>query len=174
MLEVEVLPDRPYTENSTYYDAYWQTLCSSILPPRASLHPQDQKVRTSVNAFQRSWHDSWWEWISKYDAEETKTDLVSPDFTGAEITAFDNNVLVSTSLRHFFLSRDENWMGFAPMDSEAEDIIALLEGGRVPYILRPKVGMEEGYYELIGDAYVHGIMDGEAWKPDLLQEIILV
>jgi hypothetical protein len=77
-------------------------------------------------------------------------------------------------LKKFFLSKDKQWMGFIPIDAEIGDVIALLEGGRVPYILRPKTGVDEGCYELIGDAYVHGIMDGEGWSPDLLQEIVLV
>jgi hypothetical protein len=37
------------------------------------------------------------------------------------------------------------------------DIVCVLLGGSVPYILRPK----DDYYILIGEAYVHGIMDGE-------------
>ena len=31
-----------------------------------------------------------------------------------------------------------------------------------------------GCYEILGEAYVHGIMDGEAWKPELVREIVLV
>jgi hypothetical protein len=77
-------------------------------------------------------------------------------------------------MRKLFVSEDERWLGLAPMDAEVGDIIALLEGGPVPYILRPRVGEEAGCYELIGDAYVHGLMDGEGWKPDLLQEIVLL
>jgi hypothetical protein len=42
-------------------------------------------------------------------------------------------------------------------------------GGSVPYILRPI----DDYYQLIGDAYVHGVMDGEAWLESRIQEIIL-
>jgi hypothetical protein len=40
---------------------------------------------------------------------------------------------------------------------QAGDIVCVLLGGSVPYILRPK----DDYYILIGEAYVHGIMDGE-------------
>lgn len=59
------------------------------------------------------------------------------------------------------------------MDAEVEDRIAFLEGSNVLYILRPKIG-KETEYELIGNAYAHGIMDGEAWKPDQLANITLV
>jgi hypothetical protein len=60
------------------------------------------------------------------------------------------------------------------MDAKVGDRIALLQGGKVPYILRPKIGKDAGCYEIIGDAYVHGIMDGDGWKPDHLEKIVLV
>ena len=171
---VEVFPDRLYgIKTSTYYDAFWQTLCSSLLPSRSNL-ADPAEVRASDNLTQRSWHDAWWDWRLNYGTDDERADLVNAEFTGSELAAFNSSVSVSTCLRIFFLSKDKRWMGFIPMDAEIGDVIALLEGGRVPYILRPKTGVDEGCYELIGDAYVHGIMDGEGWSPDLLQEIVLV
>lgn len=45
------------------------------------------------------------------------------------------------------------------------DLIASVEGAKVPLVLRPK-GEFQGKktYELVGTAYVHGFMDGEAFK----------
>jgi hypothetical protein len=172
---VEVFPDRLYsTKTSTYYDAYWQTLCSSILPSRSNLSEQAEAVRTSDDLTQRSWHDAWWDWRLNYDKYDERADSINADFAGSELNAFDCSVSASTRLRKFFLSKDKRWMGFVPMDAEIGDVIALLEGGGVPYILRLKTGIDEGRYELIGDSYVHGIMDGEGWSPDFLQEIVLV
>ncbi|KAH9218706.1 heterokaryon incompatibility protein-domain-containing protein [Leptodontidium sp. 2 PMI_412] len=172
---VEDFPDRLYgTKTSTYYDAFWQTLCSSILPSRSNLTENADAIRASDDLTQRSWHDAWWDWVLNLGTDDERADLVNAEFTGSELNAFDRSVGVSTCLRNFFLSKDKQWMGFIPIDAEIGDIIALLEGGRVPYILRPKTGVDKGRYELIGDAYVHGIMDGEGWSPDLLQEIVLV
>jgi hypothetical protein len=100
-------------------------------------------------------------------------DSVSSEYTGTEIAVFDASVRVSTGMRRLFISRDEEWLGLAPSNANVGDVIALLEGGSVPYILRLSE-TEAGCYKLIGDAYVHGIMDGEAWKPDLLQDLVLV
>ncbi|CAG8983143.1 hypothetical protein HYALB_00004586 [Hymenoscyphus albidus] len=91
-----------------------------------------------------------------------------------ESDAFHLYVAASTCSRSLFILNDESWMGLAPMDSKAGDLIALLEGGGVPYILRPKYEMGETLFEIIGDAYVHGIMDGEAWNSAAVQDIILV
>jgi hypothetical protein len=171
---IDTLPHRLYgtKTSTTYYEAYWQTLCASILLRRSSLHENDV-VRTS-DSTQRSWHDAWWDWVSKFGADENRIDSVSSEYTGSEIAVFGVSVGISTLLRKLFMSEDEELLGLAPMDAEVGDIIALLEGGPVPYILRLRIGAEAGCYELIGDAYVHGLMGGEGWKPDLLQEIILI
>lgn len=49
-----------------------------------------------------------------------------------------------------------------PKRSEVGDKIALLRGGRVPVVLRPREG-GKGSMEFIGEAFVYGIMDGEAF-----------
>jgi hypothetical protein len=49
-------------------------------------------------------------------------------------------------------------IGLVPELSEVGDKIFVLYGGQVPFILRPK----GEFYELIGECYIHGIMDGEA------------
>jgi hypothetical protein len=43
---------------------------------------------------------------------------------------------------------------------EAEDVIAAFRGGDRFYVLRPAEG---GRYRVIGDAYVYGLMNGEAY-----------
>jgi hypothetical protein len=63
-------------------------------------------------------------------------------------------------MRKLFISK-EGWLGLAPICAENGDRIALFKDGNVPYILRPIIG-EETEYDLIGDAYVHGIMDEQA------------
>ena len=49
------------------------------------------------------------------------------------------------------------YIGLAPKHSQAGDIVTILLGGQVPFILRKS----NNKYVLIGEAYVHGIMDGE-------------
>lgn len=173
---VEAQPDRLYNKktSTTYYDAFWQTLCCSMLPSRTSLHDFNQEKRICNTCSHRSWHNTWWTWISEFLADEDKLDLVSSEYTGSEIGAYNECIDVSTCMRRLFISTDEEWLGLAPMNAIAGDVIALLEGGKVPYILRPRSDAEAGVYELVGDAYVHGVMDGEGWNQDILQEIVLV
>lgn len=57
-----------------------------------------------------------------------------------------------------------------PAETTIGDSIALLQGGATPYVLRV-AGKE---YTLVGEAYVHGIMYGEAWQLDRSEDICIV
>jgi len=60
------------------------------------------------------------------------------------------------------LARGANgYLCLVPAAAEAGDRLILAKGGRVPLVLR-RDGESE-YWRLVGEAYVHGIMDGEAW-----------
>jgi serine/threonine protein kinase len=58
---------------------------------------------------------------------------------------------------------DEKLVGVGPESMQLGDKIALLFGCAVPVILRKLEPSEnEAYFTLIGDCYVHGVMDGQA------------
>jgi hypothetical protein len=59
--------------------------------------------------------------------------------------------------RKAFLSSDGH-VGLAPACAEPKDLICIIFGSTTPFILRETV---KGKHILIGEAYVHGIMDGE-------------
>ncbi|KAK4446963.1 hypothetical protein QBC34DRAFT_440477 [Podospora aff. communis PSN243] len=47
-----------------------------------------------------------------------------------------------------------------PNQAKPNDVIVLFRGARVPYLLRPI----SGKFQLVGEAYVHGVMQGECFK----------
>jgi len=51
------------------------------------------------------------------------------------------------------------------------DFLALLPGGCEPFLLRL---VADGTYEIVGIAYVHGIMQGEAFDDSKLEIVVLV
>jgi hypothetical protein len=56
------------------------------------------------------------------------------------------------------------YFGTVPDDAENGDVIAILLGFSVPFVLRRVNGCAGGSadeYKLVGHCYVHGIMDGE-------------
>lgn len=54
----------------------------------------------------------------------------------------------------------KGYIGLAPWNAREGDEIAVVNGGRTPYVLRRNQGM--GQYMLVGESYVCGIMGGEA------------
>jgi hypothetical protein len=66
--------------------------------------------------------------------------------------------------RSIFLTRN-GCVGSAPPAMRAGDLVVVLEGGNVPFILRKQ--NDGDFYKLVGAAYVNGIMKGQAvrkWK----------
>ena len=57
-----------------------------------------------------------------------------------------------------FFTTTKDLIGLGPRSMSKGDVICIMSGGRVPYVLR-----EEGdHHRLIGEAYVHGLMEGQA------------
>lgn len=50
-----------------------------------------------------------------------------------------------------------------PAKSQVGDVVCILRGSNIPFVLRPTA--YERAYEVVGGAYVHGVMDGEAIAP---------
>jgi hypothetical protein len=58
----------------------------------------------------------------------------------------------------FPFSTDSGYLGLAPQGSIAGDAVWIVQGGKVPFVLRPT---GEGSFRFVGEAYVHGRMFGE-------------
>ncbi|KAK3996586.1 heterokaryon incompatibility protein-domain-containing protein [Cladorrhinum sp. PSN332] len=55
------------------------------------------------------------------------------------------------------------YFGLGPEGSQVGDVVCILYGCSVPVVLKAAKNSEvEGLYEMVGEAYVHGVMDGEA------------
>lgn len=57
----------------------------------------------------------------------------------------------------------EGLIGVGPAELRINDCIYIIAGGQVPFVLRPSSSVSNiNTFELVGDCYVHGVMDGEA------------
>jgi hypothetical protein len=61
--------------------------------------------------------------------------------------------------RHFSTTSN-GYLGIGPCDIEVDDVVVLLAGAT---ILRKKV---HGLFWLVGTAYIHGTISGQAWPED--------
>jgi hypothetical protein len=73
--------------------------------------------------------------------------------------AFDNhrNVREMTRFRRLTITT-QGYIGLVPIEAEVGDCLCILFGGQTPYVLR----QVDQHWLLIGDCYIHVIMNGEA------------
>lgn len=67
----------------------------------------------------------------------------------------------------------EKYIGLAPRSARQGDEVWIIHGSRIPFVLRKR---PDGSHEFLGEAYVHGIMNGEFFKRqnDLVIENIVL
>lgn len=68
--------------------------------------------------------------------------------------------------RRMFVS-ESGMLGVAPAGVQQGDEVWLIRGARVPFILRRKEGGSENDLTLVGEAYLHGGMNGEMVDPQI-------
>ncbi|KAH7559772.1 hypothetical protein BM1_03406 [Bipolaris maydis] len=79
--------------------------------------------------------------------------------------------IMGTSLGRLpFVTKKEH-LGLSSDDVRQGDVIAIIEGSQVPFVLRP---LDKGRFSLVSEAYVNGIMDGEATETSEFSYITLV
>jgi hypothetical protein len=87
-----------------------------------------------------------------------------------EVIDFQSTFDIMTTKKRFAVTR-HNRFGFLCGKPQEGDVIALLPGGGEPFILRL---VSSATYEVVGVAYLHGIMQGEAFDESKLEDIFLV
>lgn len=78
--------------------------------------------------------------------------------------------------RKLFRTKHNNHLGTGAKSLQVGDVVCVLAGGSVPYVIRPVDGARENKFQFVGEAYVHGIMHGQAVPSEgaKISEIILV
>lgn len=70
-------------------------------------------------------------------------------------------------LNRRLIKTETGHLGLAPRDAEIGDVVVLIAGSPAPFILR-KAG---SCYKIVGDCYLHGVMNGEAWDENKCQTL---
>lgn len=85
-----------------------------------------------------------------------------PQSLTGEDSAFNTSMAKWSTVRRFCFTSNGRLGQLAP-GSEPGDRICVLGGGEVPFVIRPISGDAKGMYQLVGECYLDGMMDGEAW-----------
>jgi hypothetical protein len=99
--------------------------------------------------------DSCRRWLTVVLGEHSDSE---PDvYADAELSTMTASI-VFAKWRQFCVT-SEGRVGWVPEATRAGDEICVLLGGKVPFVISD---CGHGHYNLIGEAYINGIMDGEA------------
>jgi hypothetical protein len=142
-----LLRERYKTLPKTWESAFRATITGDLYPgsfqmssKRASPHEAEEDAEVFES------------WLSAGKAE----DWIRPKEDHG-LRRFEYTMLQISFYRALFIT-ETGYMGMGKVE-EGDEIWVLL-GGDVPFVLRPVPGSSE--YTLVGDCYLHGIMDGEA------------
>jgi hypothetical protein len=89
-----------------------------------------------------------------------------------------DEMVQQVSLYRRLIRTDNGRIGFGPEMSEKGDVVFILPGGKVPFVLRRIEGFITGapWVQLLGDAFIHGAMAGEMIEPGttLFEEMVIL
>lgn len=91
-------------------------------------------------------------------------------FFGIENPEMAFRTKVAGMINRQAMKTSQRSVGMVPGIAKVDNVIVLLKGGRLPFVVRQR-GEE---WELIGDCYVHGITNGEAWEENKCEKMWLV
>lgn len=95
-------------------------------------------------------------WHMKMEDDPVVASLSPEDMKA--ISRFKSLAAIAT--RRCYIGTADGRVGLAPREADVGDLICILYGANTPYLVRPKGSGNP--MTLIGDAYVHGLMYGEA------------
>jgi hypothetical protein len=149
-----------FASNSSQ-EAFWRTMVGDCI----------MTIRDHLSRLQASEVKECEEWAFSFPftAEEAAHPALHPHLLFAMRTAIGG--------RSIFTTHDGR-VGLCEPTTRAGDEVWILEGGRVPFILRPLGEREQGrspHHALVGDCFLYGVMDGEAYRESrhLVREVVL-
>ncbi|KAK4552307.1 hypothetical protein LTR86_010478 [Recurvomyces mirabilis] len=144
----------PYGLGGTVVEALWRTLIGDRTEDYKQ--PATEEWQTYFMAFhevQKIMH--------KYGPQIPKG-LISTSMDALASRYFGPLLRILPGRRFAILSYQI--LCLVPQRATAGDVVCIFNGSDIPHVVQPRPRMEgvEGSYELLGGAYVHGLMHGEA------------
>lgn len=144
--------------NSSEYEireAVWRTLIAN----KGWMSSDPKSERFAYEAWRKSRPDPFDnEWWPPQSLDASTMEAVWP---------FQARVLHATQGYRFGLTICGS-MGLFPKDCQMGDLIVIFPGARTPFVVRQG---RLGSYTLVGDCYIHGMMEGEMLKPSRRGEV---
>jgi hypothetical protein len=159
-----------------------ENLSKSLMPAGMTL--QEAFARTLIANFTTSdasgrmasnilkYYESWWQYMK--DREDYGVPRWRYSDAWKEIATFDDVFASATTDRKFFVTK-EGFMGLTSPETCSGDRVVIFSGGTTPFIIRRDQHSDgkRSSYTLVGEAYIHGLMNGEGLNNSKIEEIEL-
>ncbi|KAL4888376.1 heterokaryon incompatibility protein-domain-containing protein [Aspergillus ambiguus] len=155
-----------YPSGCHWKDAWWRTLCTDCCwTDHSALRASSQNIDGLARLITT-------QVLGSLPSDDS---ILGPRPSDSNPTRDDANMLTTCSIFHnnrkLFITR-KGYIGLGNENSMTGDKVFVLPGLQIPLLLRREdnIGSKEGFsshdgvYRVVGECYVHGIMDGEAAK----------
>ncbi|RYP49315.1 hypothetical protein DL768_004940 [Monosporascus sp. mg162] len=171
-----------YRTGEHILNCYWQTLCAGVMPGGYQVCQEEFRRFDAVTRTLQSFAD-----LSRYGRSLINVFpwlKLGVSISALVFHACFRSFTVIEDIRGFqgnngamigrrMARTDTGYISLVPEETEEGDSIVLLEGGKAPLVVRPdKSGPQKKEiskltrWEILGETYVHGAMNGEAFQPD--------
>lgn len=153
-------------------DAYWHTLCAGRVPqgltsatgdPRFKYHIVIRSLRRfvqlTIGFFPRSEKDTWY---NRFFYSMFQVVLRTFDLTPAKIQRIGFPPESRLSNYRRMVRTKQGYIALVPKATRTGDWIGVFKGGKMPLVVR----RDGENWILVGESYVHGLMNGEAWNAE--------
>ena len=168
---------KPHSNLFDVPDTIWRTLCADRdekgePAPRFYRVAMLELLKISSEDTQPGDSTNMLDHLSSIDIEEL-LDTEIPGYVKQFLIVIRNTVWNRRTFRSKLNEGAERpLVGLIPQNANVGDQICILYGCSVPVVLRKLPGsIDNSRWQLIGDAYVHGIMDGEAIRSASLETV---
>ncbi|EKG20144.1 Heterokaryon incompatibility [Macrophomina phaseolina MS6] len=127
----------------------WSESLHDALRTFGRVFAEDTAIDQEIASIKASLKESW----ETKEHEEISAKLRKPQ------DDFDSRFFTSYKGRRLFRTK-EGFVGLGPESIRPGDQVFLLRDAHVPFILR---SISSGVHELVGESYVHGFMEGQAY-----------
>jgi Heterokaryon incompatibility protein (HET) len=139
-----------------YDDSEHDVMLRDLCEARTAGYRLNDDVQQDSLLHATTWMQDYECWKSLLNHQQKADyDVSQPEFR------FPRSALAASRGRCFFITKGKA-MGSGPAAAQVGDHVCILYGQPTPFILRRN--SDQSTYRLIGEAYVNGVMDGEAFE----------
>jgi hypothetical protein len=149
-----------FLESEAQVEEFWRTLIANNSRPNEPSGPAEASFVESYRSF-----DIYYQGVED-GTEGEASDLVIWDAVNFK------EALITPSAGRRFCKTHENRFGLVPPRAITGDLICILYGADVPFVLRAVTTHQDDQpkYILVGECYIHSLMDGEGLELGLAEQ----